>query len=1102
MVQCLGCGAQNKASVSKCERCGGGLSSICAHCGAGNPALARFCNGCGERLEPASDSISWASREKPERRQMTVLFCDLVGSTRLARTMDPEDWHLLVNEVHSQLGGLIAKYHGHVAQYLGDGLLAYFGYPAAAQDDARRAVTAALAMVPQAAEIGAAARQDIRIRVGIHTGPVVIGTIGAASHQESLAVGDTPNLAARIQDMAPPNGVVVSRETHHLTRAFFVSKVLGDAVVLKGFSEPVALHLIVRESGVRTRLEAASVGGLTPLVGREAESTSLLDAWDSALAGRNPTVFLRGDAGIGKSRLIHVLKESLAAQGASFLELRCSEHGLHSAFHPFVEGLQWSGGLRHGDPPEQIASTMARLLKPAGLSDGQIALIAHLFGVPIPPAYAPPTLALHPALVEALSAWIVGSGERGPTLFVVEDVHWADPSTLEVLASLAKRPPAGNVLTILTARPEVEMDWAVGERVKTLVLGRLDPADTRRLITMVAGGKVLPAPLVERLAARADGIPLFLEEMTKSILESGILRETETGFELDEPMRDSSIPTTLHDSLMARLDQLGVNKSIVQVASVLGREFSLHQLEAVWRRLESLPAIDLAEGLDRVAQAELITRNGGAESTYQFRHSLLQEAAYQSLLRSARREYHLESARTLRDDFAAQAELQPEIVARHFTAAQASEEAADYWIKAGNRSVASSSHAEAIGHYLAALDQLSAVAPSPQRSKRELDVRVSLGVVLIATRGYAAREVEETYSRAAELCEELGTELPLRVIYGVWAVHLVRGDWARIVSMVPTFEALAQDPPNPVAALVAHSGLGTLAFWRGEYSKLATHHAAASLLYDAHHPELQPHSLMADHSFDGILNAHLYFAWSQALTGDVESALQTWQTAAALGDELGEPYLVAEVLAFGAALNHDIGELQRAGELADRAAKISAEKGFIFWLAIATIVSGRAAVARGDAEAGLRKITEGLAIFGAVGVKTPRSYYLCYLAEAYLATQRPAEAVQTLNEALGMSRSNVDCNFEPEILRLLGEAQLVEGDVVAARDTLLQAIHLARAQGARLLELRAATALARATSTQGQADEARRLLQDARSAFGQSVNLAPLRSADELLIAP
>jgi class 3 adenylate cyclase/tetratricopeptide (TPR) repeat protein len=1064
--------------------------------------MARFCNGCGERLEAASEPTSRGAREKTERRQMTVLFCDLVGSTRLARTMDPEDWHHLVNEVHSRLGGVVAKYHGHIAQYLGDGLLAYFGYPAAAQDDARRAVTVGLALVREAAEIGAASGQDIRVRVGIHTGPVVIGAIGAASRQESLAVGDTPNLAARIQDMAPPNGVVVSRETHHLTRAFFVSEPLGHAVVLKGFSEPIALHVILEESGARTRLEAESAGGLTPLVGREAESASLLDAWESALAGQNPIVIVRGDAGIGKSRLVHSLKERLTAQGASLLELRCSEHGRHSAFHPFIEGLQWQGGLRHGDSPDPIASAMLRILRPAGLSDGQIALVAHLFGVPIPPAHAPPALSLHPALVEAFSAWIIGAGGKAPKLFVVEDVHWADPSTLEILASLAKRPPAGNVLTILTARPESEMDGAAGERVKTLLLRRLDSQDTRRLIAQVAGGKVLPAPLVERLAARADGIPLFLEEMTKSILESGILRPTETGFELDQPVRDSSIPSTLHDSLMARLDQLGVNKAIVQVAAVLGREFTLQQLDAVWRRVASLPAIDLADGLERIARVELVTPGGGSESTYQFRHSLLQEAAYDSLLRSARREVHLASAKMLRDDFAAQAELRPEIVARHFASAQSPDEASEYWARAGHRSVTSASYAEAIGHYQAGLEQLAATAATQQRSRRELDLRVSFGGALIATRGYAAREVEETYSRAAELCRELETELPLRVIYGVWVVHFVRGDWARVATMVPTFERLAQDPPNAAAALVAHSALGTLAFWRGEYAKLAAHHAAASRLYGAHQAETQHHTLMADHSFDGILNAHLYFAWSQVITGDVEGALQTWQGAVTFSEELGDPYLIAEVHCFGAALHHDLGELPRAGELAARAAKLSADHSFVFWLAIATIVLGRAEVAQGDCDAGLRKITEGLATFSAVGVDTPRSYYLCYLAEAYLATQRPAEAVQTLNEALAMSRCKVDCNFEPEIARLLGEARLVQGDTAAAREMLLQAIHLARAQGARLIELRAATGLARAASTQGQTDEARRLLQEARSAFDRSAKLAPLRSADELLTAP
>ena len=833
MVLCLGCGAPNAPPVSVCQWCGAGLATVCPSCGAGNPALAKFCGGCGGAFEPGPESLAPISREKAERRQITVLFCDLVGSTQLARAMDPEDWHQLLNEVHSQFGEVVAEHHGHVAQYLGDGLLAYFGYPTAAQDDPRRAVTAGLALLRQAASLEASTHRNIRIRVGIHTGPVVVGHVGSR-RQESLALGETPNLAARLQEHAPPNCVVVSAETHRLVEGFFLSEALGS-LVPKGFSDPVSLYRVVEESGVTTRLEAASAAGLTPLVGREMEAKAIEHSWNLAKARQGPVMLLLGDAGIGKSRLIHELKERLAPHDVSCLELRCSEHARNSAFHRLIEGLQRLAGVRAGESTDQITSKLDRLLGPLGLSQEQIALIRSLLGVPLPSPYSVPTQSLRAALVEAFSAWISGTGESGPTLFVVEDLHWADPSTLELLSALMKRRSPGAVLTVLSARPEFQAEWTTDEHVQTLVPRRLDAQDTMRLITFVAGGEFLPKELVEQLATRADGIPLFLEEMTKAILESGLLRKTDDGYKLDGPIRNSTIPTTLHDSLMGRLDQLGPYKAIVQVASVLGKEFSLRLFESVWRRSPSPADIDVKRGLERVVAAQLISRGREFESdtVYQFKHSLVQEAAYHSLLRSARRNYHLQTAGALRDEFTAQAELQPELVAYHYAAAQMDEQAADFWFKAGQRSIGSSAYLEAISQFSAAVDHLGTLPRSAQRLRREIENRASLGVALLTTRGYAAPEVHETFSLAALLCKELGAELPFRVLYGVWGVNLVRGDLTSVQHMVPTFKRVAQEETDSLSSLAAHAALGTWAFWRGDYAGLREHCAAASRLLDA-----------------------------------------------------------------------------------------------------------------------------------------------------------------------------------------------------------------------------------------------------------------------------
>jgi class 3 adenylate cyclase/tetratricopeptide (TPR) repeat protein len=1045
------------------------------------------------------ESVAPISREKAERRQITVLFCDLVGSTQLARAMDPEDWHQLLNEIHSQFGEVVAEHHGHVAQYLGDGLLAYFGYPTAAQDDPRRAVTAGLALLRQAASIEAATHRNIRVRVGIHTGAVVVGHVGSR-RQESLALGETPNLAARIQELAPPNSVVVSAETHRLVEGFFLSEVLGS-LVPKGFSDPVSLYRVLEESGVTTRLEAASAAGLTPLVGRDVEARAIEQAWSLAEAGRGPTMLLLGDAGIGKSRLIHELKERLEPRRVSFLELRCSEHARNSAFHPLIEGLQRLAGVRPGESTEQITSKLDRLLRPLGLSEQQTALIRSLLGVPLPSSYVLPTQSLRAALVEAFSAWVAGTADSGPTLFIVEDLHWADPSTLELLSALVKRPSPRTVLTVFSARPEFQTEWTAEQHVQTLVPRRLDAHDTRRLITFVAGGEFLPKELVEQLATRADGIPLFLEEMTKAILESGLLRKTDDGYQLDQPIRNSTIPTTLHDSLMGRLDQLGPHKAIVQVASVLGKEFSLRLFESVWRRSPSPADIDVKTGLERVVAAQLISRSGQFESdtVYQFKHSLVQEAAYHSLLRSARRNYHLQTAGALRDEFTAQAELQPELVAYHYAAAQMDEQAADFWFKAGQRSIGSSAYLEAISQFSAALDHLGTLPRSAQRLRREIENRAALGVALLTTRGYAAREVHETFSLAALLCKELGAELPFRVLYGVWGVNLVRGDLTSVQHMVPTFKRVAQEEADSMSSLAAHAALGTWAFWRADYTGLREHYEAASRLLDANRAKAMHEQLVRDHGFEGLLYAHLYFAWSLAITGDGAGATRVLREAESLAERTGDPYVRATVLAFGAALNHDLGDIPRASELAERLRELAEEKGYLFWLAIALVIRGHGAGARDAPDAWIERVDEGLAMFRVAGAKTPYTYYSTYLAEVYIATGRAEEALGVLDAGLEAARTTVEGNYAPEILRLIGEARLTLGHVDAARSSLDASLALAREQGARLFELRTATSLARLLRRQGNDADARKLLGEVRGSFGPGTELSYLRDADQLI---
>ncbi|HXK17526.1 MAG TPA: adenylate/guanylate cyclase domain-containing protein [Polyangiaceae bacterium] len=765
MTRCPGCDFINTAGSATCAECGTAITLVCVRCNAGNPALARFCCACGSRLDVSPDSSAPTSLAKPERRQLTVLFCDLVGSSRLAQELDPEDWLELLHRLHSRCGEVVTNHHGHVAQFLGDGLLAYFGYPVAAEDSPRRAVAAGLALTQAASAIRIDATRVLKVRVGIHTGPVVVGNVGSRRHQESLALGEVPNLAARIQEVAAEGGVLVSPETFRLVEPFFECRELGP-LALKGFDATIRLREILKPRGPTTRLEAASALGFTPMVGRGEQLEALSAAWADALSGKGAVALVVGEAGIGKSRLLHSLKSSVRQADATVLELRCSEHAMSTALHPLIECLRTLAGVESGEDAETILAKLAGLLQASGLSLEQVGFVGSLFGVAQPASGVPPAR-VRAGVLEALATWLVAGTALDRRLLVVEDLHWADPSTLELLKAIVEKPRAGSLLIVMSARPEFSSDFLAPERIHSITVGRLTGPDTRRLISHVIGEKALPSDIVDRLVQRAEGIPLFLEEMTKAVVESGALRETSTGYELEGSMRESAIPATLHDSLMGRLDLLGQGKPIAQLAAVLGREFSYQLLDSVWSHIRSLPRVHLAEGLERLVGAQVITKHVGAAATvYQFKHSLLQESAYQSLLRGTRREYHLATAQVLLDKFAPRVELEPELAARHFAAAEASHEAADYWNKAGQRALLASAYAEAISHFNGGLEHLLRLSEDAERSRREIDLRARLGVALITTRGFSSAEVEETFSRAAVLCTELGDEIPLRVLYG------------------------------------------------------------------------------------------------------------------------------------------------------------------------------------------------------------------------------------------------------------------------------------------------------------------------------------------------
>ncbi|HEY7493108.1 MAG TPA: adenylate/guanylate cyclase domain-containing protein, partial [Candidatus Tectomicrobia bacterium] len=714
-----------------------------------------------------------------ERRQLTVLFCDLVDSTRLASQLDPEDWREVVRSYQQTCAEVIQRFAGHIAQYLGDGLLVYFGYPQAHEDDAQRAVRTGLAMVQAMGTLNRrlAPEKGVRlaVRVGIHTGLVIVGEVGGGGRQEQLALGETPNLAARLQGLAAPDTVVVSPATFRLVRGYFTAQELG-AHNLRGVAVPVQVYRMLEASAARSRLDIVGPSGLTPLVGREAEVLLLLERWAHSQDGRGQVVLLSGEAGIGKSRLVEVLRQHVINQGATRMVFRCSPYHQQSALSPVIDHLRQFLYWDSMEAPETRLEALEQALRTSRLPLEEVTpLFAALLSLPHPARY--PLLNLTPQRQrqkthDALVAWLLEEAEQQPILAVWEDLHWADPSTLEVLGLMLDQLPTARMLTLLTCRPEFHPPWAGRSHLTQVTLTRLGHPQVQAMLTSLTGGKALPAAVVEQIVAKTDGVPLFVEELVKMILESGLVREEGDHYVLTGPLPPLAIPSTLHDSLMARLDRLATVKEVAQLGATLGRTFAYELLQAI----SPLDEATLQQGLRQLVEAELVYQRGvPPQATYTFKHALIQEAAYQSLLRSTRQQFHQRIAQVLEARFPITVETQPELVAQHYTEAGLTEQAVVYWQRAGQQASERSAHLEAISHFTTGIALLRTLPETPEHTRRALTLHLALGAALQVAKGQAAPEVEHAYLQARALCQQVG-ETPelVPVLFGLWRFYLVR----------------------------------------------------------------------------------------------------------------------------------------------------------------------------------------------------------------------------------------------------------------------------------------------------------------------------------------
>ena len=1056
---------------------------------------------------PLNDAFSTAEsprKDIAERRQVTVMFSDLVGSTALSARMDPEDLHEVISAYQKCVTETVRRFGGFVAKYMGDGVLVYFGYPEAHEDDAERAVRAGLELVAAVAALKAP--DSLQTRVGMATGLVVVGDlVGSGEAQERGIVGETPNLAARLQGIAEPNMVVIADGTRKLLGNLFDLQDLG-AKDLKGIAGPTRAWAALRASAVESRFEALHAGGLTALVGRDEETELLLRRWSKAKTGEGQVALIAGEAGIGKSRLTAALLESLAGEPHASLRYFCSPQHTHSALYPIIGQMERAAGLAHGDTPQAKLDKLDGLFAQTATPKEDIALFADMLSLPNDGRYPPIKLTPQQRRQQTLAALILQIEtltRSGPLLMIFEDAHWIDPTSLEAFSRTMERIALLPVLLIITFRPDFEPPWIGRPRVTSITLNRLAQREVEAMIDRVAGNKPLPAGLRQDIIERTDGIPLFVEEITKAVLEAeteGEARRTAAAL----PSPAAAVPASLYASLMARLDRLGPAKEVAQIGAAIGREFSHALLAGVARK----PGVELNAALDRLVSAGLVFRHGmPPQASYLFKHALVQDAAYSALLREPRRALHSRIAQILESQFVEIAENQPELLARHFTAAGLIDKAAKFWGKAGQRSLERSALVEAVEQLTRALEQIASLPGTPELRREEIKLAVEVITPLIHIKGHAAPEPKAAAERARQLiekAEKLGEppEDPLllfSVLYGFCTASLVAFNGDALRELSGQFLTLAEKQTAPVPRMIGYRLVGNSLLYTGDFAKSRAHYDRALALYEpaAHRP------LATRFGQDAGVSALSFRSWAHWLLGYPQASLADAERALSDSREIGHAATLMNTLSLISFTRSFRGDHAVAGALADEGVALAGEKGALAWKALAMFAQGIALISAGKAADAVSTITSGAAVWRSTGSTLFVPLYQSHLAAAYAQLGQFDDARRCLGEAMTAMKTNKESWWEAEVHRIAGEIALMsdDPDATKAESCFQRALEIAGEQQAKSLQLRAAMSLARRWRDQGKCDAAQALLAPIYGTFTEGLDTRDLKEAKGLLDA-
>jgi class 3 adenylate cyclase/tetratricopeptide (TPR) repeat protein len=1061
-------------------------------------AISEYCSSPPQSPVPARDpgQPGQYATIKPERRHLTVLFCDLVGSTALSAQLDPEDLREILHEFQSYCSDAIQRYEGHIARFSGDGVLAYFGFPKAHEDEAERAVKAALQMLESISAFSTRVGQRIEARVGIATGLVVVGDlIGHGSAREFMLVGEAPNLAARLQALAGANQILVAPRTRRLLGDLFELADLGENSI-KGFDHQVHVWRVVRPGLIATRFEARQSAHMTPLVGRDIEVSLLHEQYLRAATGHGWVTVISGEPGIGKSRLIMALRERLSVHTYRLTSLQCSSYHTSSSLYPFIHLLERAAAIVPETGPSIKLDRLEELVEQLmGKNDEIVSLLAALLSIPTGARYPPLELAPQQQknrTFAAILSLLEAQTKQQPVLLVFEDVHWIDPTSLELLERIRAQVASWRMLAVILVRPEFELSWADQPHTTTLAINRLDREEVVSMVESLAIETLLPRNIIKQIVTKADGVPLFTEEITKAVLEAADRRTIEAARLLDFATM-LTVPDTLHESLMARLDLAAPMKRVAQVAAVIGREFSLGLLKAV----AGLSERDVHVAVDQLLESGILFRSGETNQ-FTFKHALVQDEAYASLLRDERGTFHAKAAEALCGNLTNMGKAVPEIIAHHYTQAGQIKPAIDYWMKAGRRASERFAFAEAGIHLQMAVKLLLELPASSKRDELELRLQHALGNVLIAVKGFGAAETSRAFERALELCHKFeGWPQATTVISGMIGVHLMREEFEHAQTLA---RGLLQSTgrPDDAQRLMGHRALGTSLFYVGELTGACEHLTAAIELYDA----VPQGPLATVFSQDQKATAQVYLALVSLLRGDVNGGLALGHDAVAYAEHLRHPHSLAYVLAFLAGAYVLCNKPDAARPIAERGIALSDEHGFPLWRAGCAMMHGWTEVQLGDAQRGLAEIRDSMDALEVTGALTWVQFARYLLAQALMKTGQLRDAVQLVDQTLAALGGSTERWYEAEFHRLRGDLLLGCNEPPGlAEASYERAITVAERQGSRLWQLRAVNALAALWHTQGKDLRAHSRLTPLCAGFDEGVVSTDLERAKALLEA-